>query len=134
MNDKGGYKFELPKRIVQAMESIAGLKPMPRNLDQVEYKTNHPLAVGGVWPCDCSHICEKCMAQNERFEKQKPRYCYWYSYPGLNRWLALYMHEFKQEHVGIMIVRGWVSKFIGCDYNSVEVLRMKSFDRIPDFR
>lgn len=75
------------------------------------------------------------------------RYCYWVSWQretrisekprlvkveGLGRWIQVWMTEFKQEHVGCLIVQGWASKFWGVPFSDVQVIRMQTFDRVTE--
>jgi len=53
------------------------------------------------------------------------QYCYWYTHPGIPRWLALW----SKERVNDVIVARWVSACVGVPMIQVDVIRMHSFDR-----
>lgn len=48
---------------------------------------------------------------------------------GSNRWYQVWTHEFKQDHVGELIVKGWAALFFKVKFEDVKVIRMSAFDR-----
>ena len=49
---------------------------------------------------------------------------------GLGRWLSVWIEDFKQDHIGELVVKGWAAKFFDVPFNEVQVLRMSHLDRI----
>lgn len=50
---------------------------------------------------------------------------------GLGRWIRVWMKEFKQDHVGELIVKGWAANYFNVSFDVVQVLRMPMDDIEP---
>lgn len=70
------------------------------------------------------------LAEMERLAGlRKDRLCYWYTYPGFPRWLALWTSERSE-----VVVARWVSQCLKVNMIEVDVIRMHHLDRPPDLR